>query len=248
MSTARHRPEVVLISTMSLDGRITLGPHQRLLQPEVSSRWKSIEVAGAFPHRGAELDERVVLQGSGSFVDADATAPAWQAPSRATAELWEDYLPRKSTNWFVVADSRGRVDWAYTGDADTALHILVCRATPPGYLHHLRELGVGYFIVGDRQVDLAAALIRLGMAFETSRIVVDSGGTLNAALLRANLVDYLDVVILPGIVGGLATPSIVDGWGLAAGELPIRLTLLELTTDRDSVRLRYRVCPSQSSM
>lgn len=106
MSTARHRPEVVLISTMSLDGRITLGPHQRLLQPEVSSRWKSIEVAGAFPHRGAELDERVVLQGSGSFVDADATAPAWQALSRATAELWEDYLPRKSTNWFVVADSR----------------------------------------------------------------------------------------------------------------------------------------------
>jgi riboflavin biosynthesis pyrimidine reductase len=60
--------------------------------------------------------------------------------------------------------------------------------------------------VGDRQVDLRLALLRIRQVLQADRVIVDSGGTLNAAVLRQGLVDIVDVVTLPGLVGGRARP------------------------------------------
>lgn len=234
-------PEVVLITTASVDGRITLGRHQRLLDPAVNERWDSIQAHDSFPDRPADIASHVVLEGSGSFVDVDAEAPPWPAPSTPDQELWRDHLPRTARNWFVVADSRGRVDWTFTGDETTILHVLACRATPLGYLQRLRDLGVGYFVVGDRQVDLRGALVRIRQMFGANRVIVNSGGTMNAALLRQGLVDIVDVVTLPGLVGGMGTPSIMDGPGLGDREWPIPLQLLDSRVEQGAVRTRYRV-------
>ena len=234
-------PEVVLITTASVDGRITLGTHQRLLDPAVKDRWNSIRVPNAFPDRAADIGGNVFLGGSGSFVDVDAEAPSWPAPRIPVDELRRDHLPRTAPNWFVVADSRGRVDWTFTGDDTTILHVLVCRSTPPGYLQRLRELGVGYFVVGDTKVDLREALIRIREEFGAERVILDSGGTMNASLLRQGLVDMLDVVMLPGLVGGAGTPSIMDGPQMAEHDLPIRLQLLDCRVDVGAIRIRYRV-------
>ncbi|HEX5429119.1 MAG TPA: hypothetical protein VFX00_12400 [Pedococcus sp.] len=59
-----------------MDGRITLGRAQRLLDAGVAGRWATIQVAGAFASRHEELDARAVLEGSGSFVAPDAVAPS----------------------------------------------------------------------------------------------------------------------------------------------------------------------------
>jgi riboflavin biosynthesis pyrimidine reductase len=236
-----HRPEVVLITTASVDGRVTLGPHQRLIDPPVGERWGSMSADHPFPGRPADIDATVVLGGSGSFVDVDEEAPSWPEPTTPEDELWRDHLPRTAPTWFVVADSRGRVDWTFTGDETTILHLLVCRATPLGYLQRLRDLGVGYFVVGDRRVDLRLALVRIHHVLGADRVIVDSGGTLNAAVLREGLVDIVDVVTLPGLVGGSGTPSIMDGPPLASHEPPIRLRLLDSRVDQGAVRTRYRV-------
>lgn len=233
--------EVVLMTAASVDGRITLGRHQRLLDPAVNDRWNSIRVPSSFLNRPADLASHVVLEGSGSFVDVDAEAPLWPAATTPDLELWRDHLPRTAPNWFVVADSRGRVDWTYTGDETTALHVLVCRATPSGYPQRLHDLGVGYFVVGDRQVDLRAALVRIRQVFEADRVIIDAGGTMNAALLRLGLVDIVDVVTLPGLVGGMGTPSIMDGPQLDIHEWPIRLQLIDCFVEGGAVRSRYRV-------
>lgn len=117
--------------------------------------------------------------------------------------------------WFVVADGRGRVDWQYTGDGRRILHVLVCRSSPAGYLQRLRDLEVGYFVVGDERVDLREGLRSLGES-GIKRVVADSGGTLNASLLRQGLVQYIDVVTLPGLVGGAGAPTMFDGPELTA--------------------------------
>jgi hypothetical protein len=103
-------PEVVLITTASVDGRVTLGVHQRLIDPAVMERWESMRSGNALPGRPADIDANVVLGGSGSFVDVDAEAPAWPDPTTPEHQLWQDHLPRTAPKWFVVADSRGRVD------------------------------------------------------------------------------------------------------------------------------------------
>ncbi|QLQ16501.1 MAG: dihydrofolate reductase family protein [Micropruina sp.] len=229
---------------MSLDGRITLGPHDRLLDPQVSARWDALKPPGFAEGPGrvhAWLGAQVTLQGSGSFVDVDAVAPDWPPPRLSAAVLRTDHLPREAGHWFVVADGRGRVDWSYTGDETTRLHLLVCQATPLGYLQRLRDLGVGYFIVGDQRVDLAEALSRIAERFRPEVIALDGGGVFNAAMLRAGLVDELDVLVLPGIVGGAGTPTLADGPVPAAEDAPIRLELLSSESLDGVVRLRYRV-------
>ena len=178
----------------------------------------------AFAGRPADIASTVVLEGSGSFVDVDAQAPPWPAPTTPEQELWRDHLPAPPRSWFVVADSRGRVDWTFTGDDTTVLHVLVCRATPPGYLQRLRDLGVGYFVVGERQVDLRVALARIHQVLGAGRVIVDAGGTLDAAVLLRGLVDIVNIVTLPGLVGGSGTPTMIDGPPLGEGERPIRLS------------------------
>jgi 2,5-diamino-6-(ribosylamino)-4(3H)-pyrimidinone 5'-phosphate reductase len=50
--------------------------------------------------------------------------------------------------------------------------------------------------------------------------VSEAGGRLNGALLRAGLVDGLHIITIPALIGGLATPSIIEG---AALDLPLIL-------------------------
>ncbi|MBQ6524573.1 MAG: dihydrofolate reductase family protein [Atopobiaceae bacterium] len=77
------------------------------------------------------------------------------------------------------------------------------------------------------------------------RLTIQSGGTLNAALVREGLVDFVDVVVAPLVVGGRDTPTLVDGPSLTSIDELSRLCALELLgceALRDSyVRLRYRV-------
>ncbi|WP_076263905.1 RibD family protein [Intrasporangium flavum] len=246
------RPRVVVTTTASLDGRITPSRAERLLEKGVFDRWRAAwpgDVDDLHEQRRAWIEEHhaptVTLEGSGTFVADEvesAYAPAGSAPDD---DLPADHLPRRAPRWFVVVDARGRVDWTYFGDDTTALLVLVCRSTPPGYLARLREVGVGYLVVGDERVDLAMALQRLGDTLGATCVVSDGGGGLNGALLRAGLVDELHVVTFPALVGGLGTPSFVDGPPLSPGGEPTRVRPLGVVTGAGgSTWARYAVDPS----
>ena len=86
-------PEVILTTTSSVDGRISLGRHQRLLDPAVWARWGAIADSAPFTDRHDRLDVGAILEGSGSLVDIDAIAPDWPAPSLPDDELYRDHLP-----------------------------------------------------------------------------------------------------------------------------------------------------------
>ena len=159
-------PEVVLTTTVSVDGRITLGRDQLLLDPTVAGRWSTMAVHGAFQERHAQIDAQAILEGSGSFVGPDAVAPRWPQPTVSDDVLWQDHLPTRAEKWFVVAD-----------------------------------------------------------------------------VLKEGLVHIIDVVTLPGLVGGSGTPTMMDGAPLLLDDLPIRLGLSEVQVDGDAVRTRYRVRP-----
>lgn len=234
-------PRVVVTTTASVDGRISLGAHQRLLDGRVRARWATFEVPGAFADRHEQMGAAVILEGSGSFVDGDAEAPQWPAPRASAEELQSDYLPRQAPRWLVVADSRGRVEWTFFGDETIALHLLVTTDTPLGYLQRLRDLGVGYFVVGAGQVDPRLALVKIKSAFAVELVVADAGGTMNASLLRAGLVNEIDVITMPGLVGGVGAPTIMDGPPLGEHEWPIRLELIDSQVHNGAIRSRYRV-------
>ncbi len=73
-------------------------------------------------------------------------------------------------------------------------------------------------------------------------VVSTAGGGLNGALLRAGLVDEIQLIVLPAAIGGEGTPSLFDGPALADGESPTRLRLLSSHAETDgTLWLRYEV-------
>ena len=111
--------------------------------------------------------------------------------------------------------------------------------TAPSQIARVRDLGVEVFVLGDRTVDLAAALQHLAK-LGIHRLLVEGGATLNAGLLRHGLIDEIYLYIAPLIFGGATAPTLVDGAGLSRDEA-LRLKLLELETmDAGAVILHYQ--------
>lgn len=234
------RPRVVVSVTASADGRVSPSRAERLLDPGVSRRWQALwppDVEELFRRRAEAIERHrptVVLEGSGTFVADDAgplELPDTGAPPG-------DFLPFGSTRWFAVVDRRGRIRWTHTRDGDSSLLVLTGPATPPRYLAYLRREGIPYLVADD----LGAMVRKLGERLGATCVVSEAGGGLNGALLRAGLVDELHVVTVPALVGGLGTPSVVDGPPLPPGATPVRLRTIDVTVGaHGSVRAHYEL-------
>lgn len=92
---------------------------------------------------------------------------------------------------------------------------------------------------------LEAALGTLKWEFDCQRLTVQTGGTLNGLLLREKLLDYVDIVVAPVLVGGKDTATLIDGKSLMTTAELSKLGALKLqecqVLEDSYLRLRYRV-------
>ncbi|HJX61267.1 MAG TPA: dihydrofolate reductase family protein, partial [Dehalococcoidia bacterium] len=104
------------------------------------------------------------------------------------------------------------------------------------------QRNIDCILTGDDHVDLRAALEELNARYGVKVVRVDSGGTLNGALLRAGLVDEVSLLIHPSLVGGTTPRSIFLAPDLASanGVAQLRLAHVE-QLEGDLVWLRYEV-------
>ena len=73
-------------------------------------------------------------------------------------------------------------------------------------------------------------------------VVCTGGGRLMGALLRAGMVDGIDLEIMPAAIGGRGMPALFDAPPLGPTEWPTPLRLVSCdTTNAGHVRLRYAV-------
>ncbi|WP_420752812.1 RibD family protein [Rhodococcus sp. O3] len=244
----RLRPRVVTHNSASVDGRLALSPDLLLMMDE---RWPVL-AGSAYSDVKRRHSPTVILEGSGSFVRDRDLPGALPAATESREVLLENYLPdaavEAATNgWLVVPDSRGRVRWLYKQfpGADWEgwhLLVLVSTETPLEYLSFLRREGVPYLVAGRSRVDLGQALCLLREKFGVETVLSTGGGRLNGALLRAGLVDEIEVEVVPIAVGGTDTPTMFTAPDLPIDGHPTRLRLVSV--DRrsgDRVLLRYSV-------
>ncbi len=95
------------------------------------------------------------------------------------------------------------------------------------------------------ELDLSKLLEDLYSKYKAERLTIQSGGSLNGLFVRNKLIDYVDIIIAPALIGGKDVPTLVDGESIKdESELNklLPLELIECNKLEDSyVELKYKV-------
>lgn len=248
-----NRPKVVVYGGVSLDGRLTIAPGVLLMFGD--KRWTAI--AGSDEEISKWLRDthkpQAYLEGSGSLVtetEKPKPLPAFKGDAKT---LYRDFLPDsvvKRTGhrgWFTMVDSRGRVRWGFKewpSEEWTGWHLLVLVAdqTPREYLSYLQRENIPYLVAGGDRVNLRLALEKMKSQLGVTSIVSTSPGKLGGALLRADLIDEVNILVNPALIGGFETPTLFESPELKPNQWPAQLELIWTRVQSDGrVWLRYKV-------
>ncbi|MEF3694147.1 MAG: dihydrofolate reductase family protein, partial [Candidatus Cloacimonadota bacterium] len=252
-----NRPKVVLYVGASVDGRISLGTNTTMFdiykQPELYAMLFQPGEWESFSQQIRELyTPDMFLEGCNMLVAENAALTELPAYEGDPAELHQDFLPEEILHrpgrktWTSVVDGRGRFRNGYTAECDdpeTYMIHLTSEAAPPDYLAFLQERNLPYLIEGKERVDLPTMLQKVHSKLGVQTIATSSGGKLSGALIRAGLLDEINILLSPVVIGGYTIPSLFDSpepvW---PDILPAKLQLIEMKNFvNDKMWLRYRV-------
>lgn len=231
------RPTIICHMISSIDGRLV---HSRWTPPaegidtDVSDQYEA--VASKIDAEGFIIGRTTMAE----FSVAKEQAPTLGDP--ATRALHQ--ADRQGKDLAVVIDPKGKLH--YSGDTASGGHIVavLSEKVSDAYLESLRAAGVSYLFAGADGDDLALAMDILGRDFGVTTILLEGGGTINGAFLKAGLIDQISLLVFPGIDGLAGAPGIFDYAGGKDERPAAGRALRHLSTetlDGGTVWLRYRV-------
>lgn len=226
------RPRVVCHMTASVDGRIVVDGW-----PQSDEGRREYEAVHAGYRADGWMCGRITME---PF--AGRLRPQAEVAREHTGDApREDFVAPGDHDSFAFAlDAHGRLAWE-TNDVggDHVVAILSGRVSDD-YLAFLRARGVSYLLAGAREVDLSLALEKIGARLGVRTLLLEGGGRINGAMLRAGLVDELSLLLAPVADGRIGTPALFDVD--AEDATPHRLVLEHVEPRSDGiVWLRYRV-------
>ena len=152
--------------------------------------------------------------------------------------------PEKMPVSFVIVDNRPHLNEHginYLCKWVKQLVIVTTNREHPAFSSKSKNLSVLY----QQILDLPELLRTLRAEYGVERLTVQSGGTLNGALLHKKLLDSVDIVVAPVLIGGKDTSSLIDGKSLVSPKELNQLGVLKLehcdVLENSYLRLRYRV-------
>lgn len=188
----RRRPLVTLKLATSLDGRLAVASG--------ASRWITGEAARARSHLLRATHDAVMV-GSGTVIadDPELTCRLPGLTDHSPVRVIIDGGMRVPQTARVVADAKRVPTW-----------FVVRHGVAGERRAALAECGVEVIDIAAAaggETDLAAALVALANRGIT-RVLVEGGATLAAALVRADLVDRIAWFRAPSLIGGDALPAL----------------------------------------
>lgn len=246
------RPKIVVKVAATVDGKISIARNVTMWEEmdDPRTRVEGAEMVWAdFEKKIHEIHHpQADLLGSNSLVKEGEMLRELPAFKGEPSQLYQDFLPNEVIHrtdhqgWLVVVDGRGRVRSGYKGENRWQMLHLVSHQAPPEYLAFLQREQIPYFIAGDERVDLCSVLEKMKTLLDIDCVVTSAGGQLSGALLRARLVDEVNVIVKPQIYGGFTTPVLFDAPDLNADEWPTPLQLVSVQMEAAGhVWLRYQV-------
>ena len=111
--------------------------------------------------------------------------------------------------------------------------------------YSLKEKYSNLEILDYETLDLKKLLEDLYSKYNAERLTIQSGGTLNGMFVREKLLDFVNIVIAPIIVGGKDVATLVDGDAITDESELYKLMPLQLQEcnklENSYIQLKYRV-------
>ena len=222
------RPITTLFMLMSVDGKISTGATDEL------------DFDQDLPHVEG------VREGLQQYYDIEQTTDLWSLNSgRVQAKLGvnEKAAPAKTPVSFVLIDNHHLAETGVRYFCARSKQLVIATSNPEHPAFQINEPNL--HIIYQSRPDLHDLLEQLGERFGCERLTIQTGGTLNGLFLREKLLDYVDIVVAPVLVGGRDTTTLIDGEALTTTRELSKLGVLKLEEVRqlkDSyIRLRYQV-------
>lgn len=223
MSGDQNRPYVVLVSEVTVDGKLTVtkGASSKLLMQFMS-------------HEAEVLLHRIRAESDAIMVGANTIRID-------NSFLTVRHVPGKNPIR-VIPSSRADISPdanVLSGDAPTI--IAVSEAADPARIDILKKKGAIIEVAGTDTVDLSLLLNRLASRHGVKRLMIEGGSTLNGQMFSDGLIDEIVLIHLPFIAGGTDTPSLVGGLATRSVEDLIRLELKKQYLAGENLITEYQV-------
>lgn len=207
MPVPEERPHVLMMSEITVDGKLTL---KRGASSKILMKYMAHETEILLHETRAACD--AIMVGSRTIrIDN----------SFLTVRLVEGESPIRvipSSNADIPPDAN-----ILGPDARTI--IAVSEDAPADRVAAIRERGVDVIVAGKDHVNLPLLMRILWKDYKVRRMMIEGGPTLNWHMLHHHLVDEIRLIHLPFIVGGADTPSLVGGMHIESEDEMIRLSL-----------------------
>ncbi len=190
MGLVMMRPYVIIVSAMSIDGRIAskIG-YSRLSCPFDLKRLHEVR---------ASVD--AIMVGANTVINDD--------PS-----LTPRYVKAEKNPIRVVIDGRLRIPTTakVIRDGEAPTIIVTTEMAPREKALEIARFGVEVWVMGRDRVDLGKTLERLYVERGVRKVLVEGGGRLNWELIKEGLVDEIRLTVSPYVFG--AGTSFIEGEG-----------------------------------
>ncbi len=209
-----NRPETTLFMLMSVDGKISTGDTDAM----------------DFDH---DLRQVVgVKDGLQQYYDLEQQTDLFSLNTgRVMAKIGVNDRTEKPTKVpvsFVIIDNKPHLTKSgveYLSKWVKILYLVTTNKDHPVFQVKAENVVT---LFSDGKVDFENLFRRLKTEFAIEHLTIQSGGSLNAMLMRSGLIDHVSIVVAPVIVGGRTTPTLIDGEALHSQEELMRLKALKL--------------------
>ncbi len=222
------RPVTTLFMLMSVDGKISTGASDHL------------DVDKDFPKIAG------VKEGLYQYYEIEQTTDLWSVNSgRVQDKIGVNTadMPDKTPVSFVIIDNKHLQEHGvrYFCALSKQFVLVTSNEKHPAFEIEEDNLRILY----QNELSLKDVLTKLKSEYGCERITIQTGGTLNELFLREKLIDYIDIVVAPVLIGGKDTSTLIDGTSIMSESGLSKtgvLKLQECTVLKDSyLRLRYEV-------
>lgn len=194
------RAETTLLLLTSVDGKITSGETDNL---DSERDWKRIRGVKEGMHQYYEIEWSIAINSlsTGRIMEKIGINSRTETPEK------DDRLT------FFIVDRKPHLNEhgvRYLAQWVGKLFIVTNNVSHPAFAVRTECKNVEVIFYPEN-IDLTDLFKKMKQKYGIESLTIETGGTLNAVLLRKGLIDHVMIIVAPLLVGGRNTSSLIDG-------------------------------------